>query len=106
MSKKRILLDLRNLNNPTSGFGQIAFNYAKHFLHLKTDNIDYVLLVPESFSQTITGNADIIRFSKAMKRDKHLLPKVDVWHSVNQQQKVRRIEKAQNLCLLFTISTI
>lgn len=92
MTKKRILLDLRNLSNPTSGFGQIALNYARHFNQLETDDMAFVLLIPESFSMDEGGRAEIVRYSKAMRKDKSKLPSVDLWHSVNQQQKVRRID--------------
>lgn len=91
MKKKKILLDLRNLNNPTSGFGQIAYNYFLFFNRIDVDDMDFILLIPESFNDITDGNAHIVRFNKKMKHNKNELPIVDIWHSVNQQQKVRRI---------------
>ena len=99
MKRTKILLDLRNLNNPTSGFGQIAVNYAKHFNRLKLDDIQFVLLVPEHYEGDLSGNAEIVRYTKEMKHHPALLPEVDLWHSVNQQQKVRKIDNGTKFVL-------
>lgn len=99
MDKKRILLDLRNLNNPTSGFGQIAANYAVLFNKIEVEDLKFLLLTPENYEQTAEGQAEIVRFTKKMRHNKKELPFVDIWHSVNQQQKVRRIEKGTKFVL-------
>ena len=97
--QKTILLDLRNLNNPTSGFGQIARNYAHLFGSLNEPDLRFVFLIPENFSEDIFGQAKVVRYTKEMRRDSRLLPKVDLWHSVNQQQKVRRIDDGTKFVL-------
>ena len=91
MNKKKILLDLRNLGNPASGFGQIALNYSKHFGSLQLDDIQFVFLVPESYVPESSCHADIVRYTRELKHDHSKLPLVDIWHSVNQQQKVVRL---------------
>ena len=91
MNKKKILLDLRNLSNPASGFGQIALNYAKHFGSLRLDDIEFVFLVPESYASAPSCHAEIVRYTREMRHDDRKLPTVDLWHSVNQQQNVFRL---------------
>jgi glycosyltransferase involved in cell wall biosynthesis len=88
MSRKKILIDLRNLNNPTSGFGQIALNYAEEFKKLELPDIQFVFLIPEKYQGTLDGNAEVVRYTKEMKQNSKLLPKVDLWHAVNQNQFV------------------
>ena len=90
--KKRVLLDLRNLKNPTYGFGQIALNYAKHFSRKDLPDIQFVFLVPGSCEMDFGKNVEVVKFDKRMKHNKHLLPKVDLWHSVNQFQTLQRID--------------
>lgn len=92
MTKKRVLIDLRNLNNPNCGFGQIAINYAKHFASLQLDDIRFVFLVPQKCDMVFGENVECVHFSKEMKHDHSLLPKVDLWHSVNQNQLIQRID--------------
>lgn len=90
--KKSVLLDLGNIDNPTSGFGQIASNYARFFAELDLPDLRFVFLVPESCPMTFGENVEVVRCTRKMRKHVNLLPKVDLWHSVNQQQKVRRIE--------------
>lgn len=92
MQKKKVLLDLRNLKNPTYGFGQIAINYAKHFSLMDMPDIQFVFLVPQQCEINFGKNVEIVKFHKRMKHDKGLLPKVDLWHSVNQFQTLQRID--------------
>lgn len=91
MNKKKILLDLRNLSNPASGFGQIALNYAKHFGSLQLNDLQFVFLVPESYVADASCHAEIVNYTREMHHDHQKLPTVDIWHSVNQQQKVCRL---------------
>ena len=90
--KKSVLLDLRNLDNPTSGFGQIAFNYAHYFAELDLPDLRFVFLVPENCTMDFGNQVEVVHCTREMKKHTNLLPKVDLWHSVNQQQKIRRIE--------------
>lgn len=92
MTKKKVLIDLRDLRNPNCGFGQIAINYAKHFSALQLDDIRFVFLVPEKCDMDFGGNVEVVRFTKQMKKNQSLLPQVDLWHSVNQNQRVQRLE--------------
>ena len=101
MQKKKVLLDLRNLKNPTYGFGQIAVNYANHFSKMDLQDIQFVFLVPENCELDFGKHVEVVKFNKMMKHDKKLLPKVDLWHSVNQFQTLQRIEK--NTKFVFTI---
>lgn len=93
MDKKKILLDLRNLNNHTYGFGQIAINYAKHFSKMELPDLQFVFLVPEQCKLTFGKNVEVVRFNKLMKSHNNLLPKVDLWHSIHQFQSIQRIDK-------------
>ena len=101
MNKKKVLLDLRNLKNPTYGFGQIALNYAKHFSEIELPDIQFVFLVPDNCNMDFGENVEVVRFDKRMKHNKNLLPKVDLWHSVNQFQTLQRIDSTTKF--VFTI---
>ena len=90
--KKRVVLDLRNLDNPTSGFGQIASNYARLFSSYDLPDLKFVFLLPEKGEFAFGDKVECVRFSKAMRKNNDLLPKGDLWHSLNQQQKYRRID--------------
>ncbi len=92
MTKQKVLLDLTNLKNPNCGFGQIAINYATQFGKLELEDISFVFLIPENYNGIIEGNAEIVRYTKQMRHDKKLLPKVNLWHAVNQNQKVNTNE--------------
>ena len=101
MNKKKVLLDLRNLKNPTYGFGQIALNYAKHFSEIELPDIQFVFLVPDNCNMDFGEIVEVVRFDKRMKHNKNVLPKVDLWHSVNQFQTLQRIDSTTKF--VFTI---
>ena len=90
--KKKVVLDLRNLENPTSGFGQIAANYAKLFARLELPDMKFVFLLPEKGEYNFGDKVECVRFNKSMRKNINMLPKGDLWHSLNQQQKYRRID--------------
>ena len=96
MKKKKVLIDLYSLENPNCGFGQIAVNYARLFAEVQRsgrEDFDIVFLLPFAFRK---NHEDLSAF-KGVKcymeetRLHHIfhaipnwLPKVDVWHSINQ----------------------
>ncbi len=101
MNRKKVLIDLRNISNPTNGFGQIAINYARVFGKLALPDIRFLFLMPENYNLPFHVNAELVRYTKDMRHNKSLLPEVQLWHSVNQQQKVRRLN--QNTKFVLTI---
>ncbi|MCM1313015.1 MAG: glycosyltransferase family 4 protein [Bacteroides sp.] len=89
---KKVLLDLRDINHTTCGFGQIAKNYAALYSQCLIDGIRFVFLLPEHFSGTFGKTVEQVNVRpKLNKRCPWTLPKVDLWHSIHQQQKTRRI---------------
>lgn len=99
--KKTVLLDLRDLDHPTCGFGQIAINYAQHFSHLSLPDLRFMFLVPEGYAKNYGGDVECVEMRREYKRHTERLPRVDLWHSVHQQQSVRRVEGSTKF--LFTI---
>ncbi|GAB6009094.1 glycosyltransferase family 4 protein [Dysgonomonas reticulitermitis] len=91
MEKKKVLIDLTNLDNPMCGFGQIAINYADFFSKMKSGKLHFVFLVPPEYKGFY---GDAVSYSIKTfwtKKFPFLLPKVDLWHSVNQQNKLLRL---------------
>ncbi|MBO5026454.1 MAG: glycosyltransferase family 4 protein [Bacteroidaceae bacterium] len=89
---KKVLLDLRDINHVTCGFGQIAKNYAKLYSQYQPEGIKFVFLLPKHFNETLGENIEQVNVRP--KLNKHCpwtLPKVDLWHSIHQQQQTRRI---------------
>jgi len=88
---KRILIDLKDLNGNTSGFSQIAINYAQLFSKIKWQGIKFVFLVRKEFMYQYGENVEYHCISKWQKFFPFLLPKVDVWHSMTQQNRLLRL---------------
>lgn len=88
---KRILIDLQDIRNQTCGFGQIAKNYAQRFADAKIDGVQFVYLLPKKSKITYEGIECINVRPKLNKYFPCSLPKVDLWHSVTQQQKLKRV---------------
>ncbi len=89
---KKVLLDLRDINHVTCGFGQIARNYASLYSQYQLEGIKFVFLLPKNFNDTLGDNIEQVNVRP--KLNKHCpwtLPKVDLWHSIHQQQKTRRV---------------
>lgn len=113
MKRKKVLIDLYSLENPHCGFGQIAVNYAKYFAEVQRsgrEDFDIVFLLPYKYRK---DHVDLSEF-KGIEcffeetRLHHMfhiipnsLPKVDVWHSVNQF--CRRFPTTLETKLIFTI---
>ncbi len=86
MTRKTVLIDLSDLNNPTCGFGQIAINYAKHFSALRLPDIRFVFLLPEGCTLQFPEHVECHYVRRKKKNTYRNLPHVDLWHSVNQNQ--------------------
>ncbi|MBR3372566.1 MAG: glycosyltransferase family 1 protein, partial [Bacteroidaceae bacterium] len=50
MEKKTVLLDISDIGNPTSGFGQIAKNYAQWYSGMKDDALRFHFLLPPGYA--------------------------------------------------------
>ena len=85
--KKKVLIDLSNLKHPTCGFGQIAINYSKSFAALPVNDLHFVYLLPKRNKEYYGDNVTrVLLKDRKLKRwfPAFTLPKVDIWHSVNQ----------------------
>lgn len=92
MERRKILLDLRDINHPTCGFGQIALNYAKHFSEIQSDEVEFVFLLPEKCTKKFGSHVRTVNSRpKLNKYFSFTLPKVDLWHSIHQRQRRHRI---------------
>lgn len=87
MDKKTVLLDICEINNPTSGFGQICQNYANIYKEMDDETLKFHFLLPEGY---VADFGDKVQTSNIRRKyHKHFrkgLPCVDIWHSTNQQQ--------------------
>lgn len=98
---KRVLVDLCDLSNPTCGFGQIALNYGKLFSK-KHQNIHFMFLIPDNNCRSFGEDVSYILIRRYLnKKFSFLLPKVDLWHMTNQQQKMLRL--TSDTKLIYTI---
>ena len=71
--KKTVLLDICEITNPASGFGQIARNYAHWYGHASDPDIHFQLMTnPSQMAQYKDSDS------------------IHLWHSTNQQQLKRR----------------
>jgi len=91
MRKKTVLLDICEIGNPTSGFGQIAKNYYHLYPNVVDDCLSFCFLLPEGFQP----DAELKIPATSIRNTYHKyfrkgLPSVDVWHSTNQQQIKRK----------------
>ena len=91
MEKPTVLLDLSEINNYTSGFGQLQINYARMFPQEDDGSLHFHYLLPpgcdRQFPPEISTSHFRRKFNKYFKKG---LPEVDLWHSTNQQQLKRR----------------
>lgn len=99
--KKKVLIDLTNYGSLTAGFGQIAANYAAAFSSIPLDDLHFVYLLREKCIQEFGPNVTSVPVRRINKFFHFTLPKVDVWHAVNQQRKLLRI--AGSTKFIFTI---
>ena len=100
-NKKKVLIDLTNYGSIAVGFGQIAVNYAALFASLPIDDIHFIYLMRKRSMQDFGENVTCIPVRWINKLFPFTLPKVDVWHAVNQQRKLARVAKGTKF--IFTI---
>ena len=98
--KKKVLIDLTNYGSLTAGFGQIAANYAAAFSSMPIEDLHFVYLLRQKYMQEFGPNVTSVPVRRINKFS-FTLPKVDVWHAVNQQRKLLRI--AGGTKFIFTI---
>ena len=100
--KKKVLIDLTNYGKLTSGFGQIATNYASFFSRKEIGaDLQFVYLLPKNCHNDFGDHITCVRANTMHKLFPFLLPKVDLWHTVNQQRKLLRLNG--NTKYIFTI---
>ena len=91
MEKKTVLLDLCDIGNPTSGFGQIAKNYAEWYSKMEDEALKFHFLLPPAYEKDFGPLVETThvrrKFHKYFSKG---LPSVDLWHSITQQQLKRR----------------
>ena len=100
MGKKTVLLDICEIGNPTSGFGQIAKNYYRLYQSIEDKDLSFHFLLPEGFK--VESDAKVQMTNIRNKYHKHFskgLPEVDLWHSTNQQQIKRKRGKCKKFVL-------
>ena len=96
---KTVVLDLCEIGNPASGFGQICRNYARLFSQTQDPDLSFKYLVPEKYAGPLPqGEVYRVR-RKFHKFFSQGLPQGDVWHCTNQQQLKRRRGSYQKLVL-------
>ena len=91
MERKTVLLDISDIGNPTSGFGQIAKNYAEWYSKMEDDSLKFHFLLPPGYEKDFGPLVDTTCMRR--KYHKHFskgLPTVNLWHSITQQQLKRR----------------
>ncbi len=100
MGKKTVLLDICEIGNPTSGFGQIAQNYYRLYQEVDDETLSFHFLLPEGFQTECNTNVQMTTIrNKYHKYFSKGLPSVDLWHSTNQQQIKRKRGKYQKFVL-------
>lgn len=100
MGKKTVLLDICEIGNPTSGFGQIAKNYYRLYQSIEDKDLSFHFLLPEGYK--VESDAKVQMTNIRNKYHKHFskgLPEVDLWHSTNQQQIKRKRGKCKKFVL-------
>lgn len=90
-NKKKVLIDLTNYGSLAVGFGQIAASYATLFASLPVEDIHFIYLMHKGSVQDFGDNVTCVPVRRINKFFSFTLPKVDVWHAVNQQRKLSRI---------------
>lgn len=101
MEKKKVLLDLTDLGNPTCGFGQIEKSFAEYYSKLEDDAFSFHLLLPQnyesSFGEQVETTCAPGKLRKLSSKD---FPETDLWHSVTQQQLRHKRGKADKFVLI------
>ena len=100
MGKRTVLLDLCDIGNPTSGFGQIAQNYYHRYQAVDDETLSFHFLLPEGYKADCRPGVETTNIRHKYHKYHHKgLPTVDLWHSINQQQIKRKRGKCQKFIL-------
>ncbi|MDR3327782.1 MAG: glycosyltransferase family 4 protein [Prevotellaceae bacterium] len=87
MYKKRVLIDLSNLNRQYSGLGQIALNYGKYFKkhYSSAEEYQMYLLLPKKMFGVFGNEVKYLSSTNWLRKHcRYLFPKMDVWHATHQ----------------------
>ena len=99
--KKKVLIDLTNYGSLTAGFRQIAANYATAFSSMPVDDLHFVYLLRQKYMQEFGPNVTSVPVRRINKFFPFTLPKVDVWHAVNNSASCCVLPVVQSLSLLY-----
>lgn len=86
---KKILIDLSSLKHINCGFGQVAYNYGLFFKENVLSEFEIYLLLPRKFFGTFGDDVHYVESKKIYRKLPFLLPKFDLWHSINQLSHYR-----------------
>lgn len=100
-NKKKVLIDLTNYGSLAVGFGQIAASYAALFASIPANDIHFIYLMRKGSIQDFGENVTCVPVRHINRLFPFTLPKVEVWHAVNQQRKLSRVDKGTKF--VFTI---
>lgn len=105
MIKNRVLVDLSSLKDMYCGLGQVAMSYGKYFRENYSQSespYHLTLLLPDNMIGKFGNEVAYISLSRKLtRRYQFLLPKFDVWHSINQLS--RFIPRASKTKLILTV---
>ncbi|MBR6927156.1 MAG: glycosyltransferase family 4 protein [Bacteroidaceae bacterium] len=100
MEKKKVLLDLTDLGNPTSGFGQIEKSFAEYYSKLEDDALSFHFLLPQNYESSFGEQVETTCApGKLRKLFSKGFPETDLWHSVTQQQLCHKRGKPDKFLL-------
>lgn len=89
---KRLLVDLLSLRDPNSGFGEVSRNFLEQLRARRFSDIEVCLLLPPGYDAEplLAEGFRVVRYSGVQKFLPRLLPRCDLWHSMNQFFRVVR----------------
>lgn len=93
----KILIDLSMLRHPYCGLGQVAINYAKHFMEstaLQEAGHEVTLLVPSNLVGHFGDRVKYLPAYRIFRLLPWLMPHFDVWHSIHQLSPYRPVGKS------------
>ncbi len=100
MKKPTVLLDLSEINNYSSGFGQLENNYARLFPEEAGDSLHFHYLLPPNCDKALPAQVSTTSFRRKFhKFFTKGLPAVDLWHTTNQLQLKRKCGKCRKYVL-------
>lgn len=78
------MMDIRDIANPTCGFGQIAQNYAKIYSQIDDEELDFAFFVPTDYHADFGEKVKVVNIPAS--NDTADYPVVDLWHQTQQFQ--------------------